>query len=188
MSALFIATVSGHHEESHLIYGPLESILFDQGFPLEYELDEFNLPLTGTPLSRLQLWLCRLRRKIRSDIQLLHPWATFSRDMLLSHNNQDHTFKGDHFISVLNQQTRLLLHIWRPYFTHRFNNALTLTMHISLRHLAAKMPSQLHHSFLPSFLPSYETCSINVNPLFHAAIKTIIKIHTASSSSLSFIF
>ena len=27
--------------------------------------------------------------------------------------------------------------------------------------------------FLPSFLPSYETCSINVNPLFHAAIKNI---------------
>ena len=43
-------------------------------------------------------------------------------------------------------------------------------MHILLRQLAAKMPSQLHSSFLPSFLPSYETCSINVNPLFHTAI------------------
>ena len=56
--------LSRNHEEGHLIYGPLESILLDQGFPVEYELDEFNTPHTGTTLSPLQLWLCRLRRKI----------------------------------------------------------------------------------------------------------------------------
>ena len=75
--------------------------------------------------------------------------------MPLSYNNQDHTFMGDYIIPVLNQKTRLLLH---------------LTMHISLRHLAAKIPSQLHNYFLPSFLPSYETCSIEV-PFILAAIK-----------------
>ena len=53
-------------------------------------------------------------------------------------------------------------------------------MHIFLRHLAAKMPSQLYNNF-NSFLPSYETCSINVNPLFHAAINTNHKNLTASS-------
>ena len=58
-----LAATARHHEESHLIYGPLESIILDQGFPVEYELDEFNTPHTGTTLSRLQLWLCRLRRK-----------------------------------------------------------------------------------------------------------------------------
>ena len=80
---------------------------------------------------------------------------------LLSHNNQEHTFMGDYIIPVLNQQTWPLLH---------------LTMHISLRHLAAKfLLNSITISILPSFLPSYETCSINVNPLFHAAIKTIIK-------------
>ena len=49
-------------------------------------------------------------------------------------------------------------------------------MHFSLRHLAAKMLSQLYNNFIsfPYFFPSYETCSINVNPLFHAAIKTFI--------------
>ena len=52
---------------------------------------------------------------------------------------------------------------------------LNLATFISLRQIAAKIPSQLHNSFLPSFLPSYETCSINVNPLFHAANKTIQK-------------
>ena len=66
---LFLAAASRHHEESHLIYGPLESILLDQWFSVDYELDEFNPPHTGTTLSRLQLWLCRLRHKI----PLRHP-------------------------------------------------------------------------------------------------------------------
>ena len=61
---LLLTATSRHHEESYLIYGPLESILLDQGFPVDYEFDEFNPPHTGTTLSRLQLWLCRLRRKI----------------------------------------------------------------------------------------------------------------------------
>ncbi len=42
----------------------LVSILLDQVFPVEYELDEFNTPHTGTTFSRLQYWLCRLRCKI----------------------------------------------------------------------------------------------------------------------------
>ena len=52
---------------------------------------------------------------------------------------------------------------------------LNLTMHSSLRHLAAKMLSQLHNNFIsfPYFFPSYETCSINVNSLFHAVIKNL---------------
>ncbi len=87
-----------------------------------------------------------------------HCLETF---MLLSYNNQDHTFMGDYIIPVLKQQTRPLLHLWRPYLTQTFNNALTVTMHISLRHLAAKIPSQLHNYFLPS----YETSSIKVPTL-----------------------
>ena len=33
------AAASHHHEGSRLIYGPLASILLDQEFPVEYELD-----------------------------------------------------------------------------------------------------------------------------------------------------
>ena len=53
---------------------------------------------------------------------------------------------------------------------------LNLTMHLLLRHLTAKMLSQLYNNFIsfPYFFPSNETFSINVNPLFHAAIKTFI--------------
>ena len=52
---------------------------------------------------------------------------------------------------------------------------LNLTMHFSRRHLAAKMLSQLYHNFIsfPYFFPSYETCNINVNSLFHATIKNL---------------
>ena len=52
---------------------------------------------------------------------------------------------------------------------------LNLMMHFLHRHLAAKMPSQPYNNFIsfPYFLPFYETCSINVNPLFHAAIKNL---------------
>ena len=67
LSALLITAALRTHEERHLIYGPLESSLLDQGFPVEYELDEFNTPHTGITLSRLQLWRLR-RKKFRSDI------------------------------------------------------------------------------------------------------------------------
>ena len=46
-----------------------------------------------------------------------------------------------------------------------FSIALTVATHISLRHLAAIIPSQLNY-----FLPSYETSSIKV-PFILAAIK-----------------
>ena len=78
-----------------------------------------------------------------------HFLETFT---LLSPNNQDYTFMDDYIIPVLNQQTWPLLHLWRPYVTHTFNNALTWPIHFLLRHLAAKIPSQLHNYFLPSFL------------------------------------
>ena len=69
-----------------------------------------------------------------------------------------------------------------PSYTQQ---CLNLTMYFSLRHLAAKILSPLYHNFIlfPYFFPYYETCSINVNPLFHAAIKNL----TASSSSCFFI-
>ena len=80
------------------------------------------------------------------------PGQHFLETFILLSNNQDHTFMGDYIIPVLNQQTRPLLHLWRLYVTHTFNNTLTVATHISLRHLAAKIPSQLHNYFLLSYL------------------------------------
>ena len=63
-SSIAAAAASNKHEGSRLIYGPLASILLDQGFPVEYELDEFNTPHAGTTLHHPQNWLCWLWCKI----------------------------------------------------------------------------------------------------------------------------
>ena len=53
LSTPFIVAEAQHHEESHLIYGPLESTVLDQRFTVEHELDACNPPHTGTSLCRL---------------------------------------------------------------------------------------------------------------------------------------
>ena len=60
-------------------------------------------------------------------------------------------------------------------FPSLIQQCLNLRMHFSLRHLTAKILSQLYNNSIsfPYFFPYYETCSINVNPLFHAAIKNL---------------
>ena len=73
LSALFVAAEAHHHEESLLIYGPLEFTLLDQGFPVENALDACNPPLTGTPSCRLKLLLCLQRRVV----MLRHPATSF---------------------------------------------------------------------------------------------------------------
>ena len=78
LSAPFIAAESQHHEESRLIYGPFESTLIDQGFPVEHQLDALNLPLTGTPLCCLSLLLCLQRH----TIPLRHPATSFLGNLL----------------------------------------------------------------------------------------------------------
>ena len=96
------AAASHHHEGSRLIYGPLASILLDQGFPVEYELDEFNTPHTGTTLSRLQYWLCWLRCKI-----LLRHLATsslgniFWKHSRFSPKQPEPQTHGEYIVSVL---------------------------------------------------------------------------------------
>ena len=56
--------------------------------------------------------------KIRSDIQLLHPWATFSGDIHASpRNNQNHKLMGDYNTTFAT--------LMATYLTHKFKNTLT---------------------------------------------------------------
>ena len=93
---------------------------------------------------------------------------------------------GQHFLetfTLLPETTRTTISRWLQHFLssnskHDFcytianispshiQQCLNLTMHFSLRHLAAKMLSQLYHNFIsfPYFFTYYETCNINVNP------------------------
>ena len=118
---------------------------------------------------------------------------------------------GQHFLEtfmLLPETTRTTNSRWLQSFLssnskHNFCNTmanispshiqqcLNLTMHFLLRHLVAKMLSQLYNNFIsfPYFFLSYATCSINVNPLFHAAIKNLhIKHYLHLLASSSFIF
>ena len=169
LSVPFIAAEAQHHEESHLIYGPLESTLLDQGFPEEHELDAFNPPLAGTPLCHLKLLLC-LQRCV---IPLRHPATSFLGNIFWR-------------LSCLSPTTTRITHLWvttsflslpskhdfcytygDAYPAQTFNNALTIATHIPLRHLAAIIPSQFNNYFLLS----YETCSIKV-PFIMAIFKS----------------
>ena len=62
-------------------------------------------------------------------------------------------------------------------------------MHFSLRHLAAKMLSQLYHNFFsfPYFFPSYKTCNIlahniHITDINNSEYNTYLQLLISSSS------
>ena len=166
---------------------PLHLFLLDQGFPVEYELDEFNTPHTRTTLRHPKIGYVDSNAKFRSDTLLLLHWATFSGDIHASpRNNQNHKLTVTTSFLSSNSNTTVATPMANISSSH-IQQCLNLTMHFSLRHLAAKMLSQLYHNFIsfPYLFPSYETCSINVNSLFHAAIK---KLHIKPNSTCFWLF
>ena len=113
--------------------------------------------------------------KFRSNTELLLHWATFSGDIHASpRNNQNHKLTvTSTFLSSNSKHD--FCYIMANISPSHIQQCLNLAIHFSLRHLAAKMLSPLHNNFIsfPSFFPSNETCSININPLFHPAIKNL---------------
>ena len=128
---------------------PLCLFLLDQGFPVEYELDEFNTPHTGITLRHPQNWLCQLRCKICSATErLLHLWATFSGDIHASpRNNQNHKLMVTSTFLSSNSKHDFCYTMANISLSH-IQQCLNLTMHFSPRHLAAKMLSPLSHNFI----------------------------------------
>ena len=124
--------------------GPLSLFLLDQGSPVEYELDKFNTPHTGTTLRHPQNWLCRLRcriplRHLATTLPLRNIFWRHSRFSPKQPESQTH---GDFNVSLLKQQTRLLLHCSEHIFLAR-----------PTTRAAFSTLSQLHSvSFLLSFL------------------------------------
>ena len=125
-SSIAAAVVSYHHEESYLIYGPLVSILLDLGFPVEYELDEFNMPHTGTTLRHPQNWLCRLRCKIPLQ-HLATPSLgnIFWRHSRFSPKQPEPQTHGDYNRFCPQTANTTFATLWQAYLPHTFNNALT---------------------------------------------------------------
>ena len=91
---------------------PLCLFLLDQGFPVEYELDKFSTPHTRTTLHHPQNWLCWLRCRIplRHLVTTSPLGKIFWRHSHFSLKQPEPQTNGDFNISLLKQQTRLLLY------------------------------------------------------------------------------
>ena len=141
----------------------LRLFLLDQGFPVECELDEFNTPHTGTTLH--------------------HPpkKLAMSTTMHKSAPTPSYFTSGQHFLetfTLLPETTRTTNSRWlQTFLSSNSKHDFCYTMaNISLSHVQQHAQlSPLHKNFIsfPYFFPSYETCSINVNPLFHVDIKNL---------------
>ena len=112
---------------------PLRLFLLDQGFPVENELDEFNTPHTGTTLRQPQNWLCRLRCSISfQHLAFISPLGNiFWRHLRFSPKQSEPQTNGDFNVSLLKQQTRLLLYygenisLARPITRAAFSTPIT---------------------------------------------------------------
>ena len=155
---------------------PLCLYLSDQGFPVEYELDKFNTPHTGTTLRQPQNWLCRQG----CQISLRHLSTTSPRGNIFwehsrfSPKQPEPQTNGYCNVYFLKQQTRLVLHT---------TNIIPRTSNDTRCFLYSLItPFRLFTSFL-----SHESCSTNANSLFLAAIKNYHKNISTSYFSLFYI-
>ena len=116
---------------------PLRLFLLDQGIPVEYELDKFNTPHTGTTLFHPQNWLCRSRCLIPlQHLATTSPLGNiFWRHSRFSTNKPETQTHSDFNIYFLKQQTWFLL-----------NNGKHNPSHVQ-RHT---LLSQLYHNSISS--------------------------------------
>ena len=105
----------------------------DRGIPVEYELNTFNTPHTGTTLCHPQNWLCRCDALFRSrHLALISTLGHFNGDNArLSPNHQTHKSQGNSKVYFLQRQTRLSLNYSEHNLSHVRRYAL---------------PSQLFHN------------------------------------------
>ena len=143
---------------------PLRLFLLDQGIPVEYELDKFNTPHTGTTLFHPQNWLCRLRCLIppRQLATTSPPGNIFWRHSASPRNNQKHKLTvTPKFISSNSKHD--FRYILRTYLPRTSNNTRCY-----LNSLIT--PFRLFTSFF-----SHKACSINANSIINVAIKNYHK-------------
>ena len=142
---------------------PLRLFLLDQGIPVEYELDKFNTPHTGTTLFHPQNWLCRLR----CLIPLRHLATTsplgniFWRHSRFSTNNQNHK---------LTVTPKFISSNGKHDFRYTLRTYLPRTSNNTRCYLNPLITPFRLFTFL-----SHEACSTNAISLFHAAVKNYHK-------------
>ena len=142
---------------------PLRLFLLGQGIPVEYEVDKFNTPHTGTTLRHPQNWQCRLRcliplRHLATTLPLGNIFWRHSRFSPKPPETQTH---GDFNVYFLKRQTWLSLHTANIPPSNDQQHTLL---------------SQLSHNSISSlyFFPFPRGLQHNANSVYHAAIKTFM--------------
>ena len=118
----------------------------DQGFPVEYGLDTFNTPHTGTTLRHPQNWLCRLRCLIPlGHLVITSPLSNiFWRHARFSTNNQNYKITVTS-TSVSSNSKHHFCYIRRTYLPRTSNDTRCLLNSIitSNRSFASFFPTRL---------------------------------------------
>ena len=135
---------------------PLRLFLLDQGIPVEYELNKFNTPHTGTTLRYPQNWLCRWRCLI--PLRHLAPTSPLG-NIFLRHLRFSPQTTRNHKLTVTpkfissngKHDFRYILRIYLP----RTSNNTRCFLHSLIT------PFRPFTSFL-----SHEACSTNANSLY----------------------
>ena len=140
---------------------PLRLFLLDQGFPS-------------------WIWIRWIINATHKNNFTSPPKLAMSTAMQISAPTSSDFTSGQHFLEtlmLLPKTTRTTNSWWLQRLSPLTANTTCYTMaNISPWHIQQHtLLSPLHNNFIsfPYFFPSYETCSINVNPLFHAAIKNL---------------
>ena len=176
-SSIAAAAASHHHEGSSLLYELLASISLRPRVPswiwirwIQYATHRNNF--TSPP--KLAMWTAMQNPLWR--LATLPLGNIFWRHSRFSPKQPEPQTHGDYNRFCPQTANTTFATLWRTYLPQHIQQCLNLTVHFSLRHLAAKMLSQHFHNFISFFyfFLSNETCSINVNSLFHAAVKTFI--------------
>ena len=126
-----------------------------QGIPVEYKLDTFNMPRTGTTLCHPQNWLCRY------DAQLNHRHLALNSP--LGHFNGDNA-------RLSTRRTKLTV---TPKFISSNGNMAFAKLQRT-QSLARPTTRATFLNFLVTpfrLLTHIETCSTKANYIFHAANK-----------------
>ena len=141
----------------------LRLFLLDQGIPVEYELDTFNTPHTGTTLfhpPKLAMLIAMSNSTPAPSDYFTSGQHFFGDNQASSPNDQKHKLTvTPKFISSNGKYD--FRYILRTYFPRTSNNTrYYLNIFIT--------PFRLFTSFL-----SHEACSTNANSIFHANIKRL---------------
>ena len=153
------------------------------GIPVEYKLDAFNMPRTGTTLCHPKIGYVDLTRNpALNTLALNSPLAHFNGDQRTPSLHQTDKNYGDSKVQFLQLQ-----HVFRQKCNE--HNPSHVRRHM--------LPSQPSQHLITQFRPNKHNLSTSLaapkaNPIFHAANKNLfIKIyfdyhHLTSSSSFYF--